>query len=249
MTIPLLWEDMATRHGTVLIFGANTDVGKTVIAAGLALAGLRLGLPTSYLKPVQTGINTDVKAVSRYASDLTACDSLYAWARPVSPHVAALDDCQAPPSAEEVSASIGRWLRAHADSLCLVETAGGVLSPTPDGCLQADIYATHPWSACLLVGDARLGGISTTLCARESLNARGVMIDGVAFVGQHQSEDLGNADFLSHYAHVTRFLNLPPETRPLDTWLVSSAPDFDRLLSRLLAKHRNAQSGPSADLM
>ena len=48
----------------------------------------------------------------------------------------------------------------------VVETAGGVLSPGPNRTLQADLYRPLRLPV-LLVGDAKLGGISTTLSAYE----------------------------------------------------------------------------------
>lgn len=54
----------------------------------------------------------------------------------------------------------------------IVETIGGPLSPGPSHSLQADIYRPLRLPV-LLVGDTRLGGITTTLSAYESLTLRG----------------------------------------------------------------------------
>jgi Mrp family chromosome partitioning ATPase len=49
---------------TYMIWGANTDVGKTVVSSGLALAACQRADPLSilYVKPVQTGFPTDCDA-------------------------------------------------------------------------------------------------------------------------------------------------------------------------------------------
>lgn len=54
----------------------------------------------------------------------------------------------------------------------VVETAGGVASPGPSGSLQCDLYRPFRLPA-ILVGDGRLGGISGTISAYESLKLRG----------------------------------------------------------------------------
>lgn len=48
------------------LFGANTDVGKTVVATTLAMASVRDGRRVFYLKPVSTGplIDADDQYVS-----------------------------------------------------------------------------------------------------------------------------------------------------------------------------------------
>lgn len=67
----------------------------------------------------------------------------------------------------------------------LLETAGGVLSPGPSGSLQADLYRPLRLPT-LLVGDSKLGGISTTLSAFESLHVRGYDLDSVILFEDQQ---------------------------------------------------------------
>lgn len=66
--------------------------------------------------------------------------------------------------------------------LALVECAGGVASPGPGGALQCDGQRALRLP-CLLVADARLGGVSATLCAAEALVARGYDLVAVALPG------------------------------------------------------------------
>ena len=93
---------------THLVFGANTDVGKTVVTAGLARARLlkaataadaAVASPaTHYIKPLQCG-GSDEGWVRRHAeitstaTDLTPISSysaqtLYRWEMASSPHLA-----------------------------------------------------------------------------------------------------------------------------------------------------------------
>jgi dethiobiotin synthetase len=81
-------------------------------------------------------------------------------------------------------------------AVAVVETAGGVSSPGPSGSIQCDILSPLGLPA-LLVGDARLGGISATLCAAEALTARGHALAAVVlFEEAGAAEELGNAEAL-----------------------------------------------------
>ncbi|TFY58462.1 hypothetical protein EVJ58_g6409 [Rhodofomes roseus] len=57
-----------------------------------------------------------------------------------------------------------------------IETAGGIHSPTLSGTTQVDAYRPL-FLPTVLVGDAHLGGISTTISSYESLLLRGYIID------------------------------------------------------------------------
>ena len=54
------------------------------------------------------------------------------------------------------------------NKFALVETAGGVASPSSSGNLQSNVFARCRLPA-ILVGDGRLGGVSVTLTSYESL--------------------------------------------------------------------------------
>jgi len=77
----------------------------------------------------------------------------------------------------------------------LIETAGGVHSPTPNGSSQADIYRPLRLPICL-VADYRLGGISASISAFESLHLRGYDLDAVL---QFKDETYQNHDYLREY--------------------------------------------------
>lgn len=62
----LLW-----RHLRVYtIYGANTDVGKTVVATALCASASRHGHETGYLKPVSTGPETESDSRCKATSTL-----------------------------------------------------------------------------------------------------------------------------------------------------------------------------------
>lgn len=170
------------------IWGANTGVGKTVLSAALLRTAEK---PSLYLKPVQSGFpdDDDAKVVTKHAPNARAA-ILHALAAPVSPDLAA-SLSGAPPisdntilhrTAQGLSSFLSLNSAAHlpARVMALVETAGGVLSPSPQGNLQADAYRPLRLPA-LLLGDATLGGVSSTLAAYEALRLRGYDILAVVF--------------------------------------------------------------------
>ncbi|KDN42513.1 PLP-dependent transferase [Tilletiaria anomala UBC 951] len=120
------------------IFGANTDVGKTIFATGLCIASelLPLSQPaatpaaaalpgerTFYFKPVQTGPRGDWDAghIHRF-SPRTHTTTLHSFPLPLSPHVAAAAAANAGtgtssssiPTDAELAAAAAAWLASTA---------------------------------------------------------------------------------------------------------------------------------------
>lgn len=75
------------------------------------------------------------------------------------------------------------------------ETAGGVHSPGPSGTSQADLYRPLRLPA-VLVGDHKLGGISATISAFESLHLRGYDVESVLLL---KNEQYRNHEYLTSY--------------------------------------------------
>jgi bifunctional dethiobiotin synthetase / adenosylmethionine---8-amino-7-oxononanoate aminotransferase len=90
----------------------------------------------------------------------------------------------------------------------LLETAGGVHSPTPSGSSQADLYRPLRLPV-LLVGDHRLGGISSSISAFESLYVRGYDLNSVLLF---EDEQYKNHEYLRDYfgERGIPLLSLPP---------------------------------------
>jgi bifunctional dethiobiotin synthetase / adenosylmethionine---8-amino-7-oxononanoate aminotransferase len=76
-----------------------------------------------------------------------------------------------------------------------METAGGVHSPTPSGSSQADLYRPLRLPICL-VADHRLGGISASISAFESIHIRGYDLDTVL---QFEDDKYQNHTYLKEY--------------------------------------------------
>jgi len=157
---------------TIVVTGTDTDIGKTVFAAGLAAA-----LGASYWKPVQAGLDEggDASTVARLGvAAARILPSAYALHTPCSPHRAAeIDGVMIDPD---------RLALPSVDGALVVEGAGGVLVPVTRTLLFADLFAR--WQKpVVLVARTGLGTINHSLLSIEALRARGVPILGIAFVG------------------------------------------------------------------
>eukprot|EP00892_Ulva_mutabilis_P009792 jgi/Ulvmu1/7185/UM034_0094.1 len=133
--------------------------------------------------PYQAGVHHPCQATT-----------LFAWSNAVSPHLAAAHDGRAVSDdvvLRQLSSQIASFA-AHPFSssqagvhtptggskLTLIEMAGGICSPGPSGSLQVDLMRPlRPPS--ILIADGRLGGISATLSAYDSLVMRGYDIAAV----------------------------------------------------------------------
>ncbi|TPX75411.1 hypothetical protein CcCBS67573_g03337 [Chytriomyces confervae] len=169
------------RHRSVVTFAANTDLGKTILSTALcrgASSLLKTPSAVAYIKPIQTGFPTD--SDSRFVSSFCPgirSNTLFTFTDPVSPHLAAVTERRQLADATVLQAIHAEMkassdaMRSHRDAFILIETAGGVHSPTASRSLQSNLYKALGL-ASVLVGDSKLGGISTTLTAYESLRAR-----------------------------------------------------------------------------
>ncbi|KAB8260870.1 pyridoxal phosphate-dependent transferase [Aspergillus pseudonomiae] len=192
-----LWRSLRAHQ----VYGANTDVGKTIVSTVLCNAVQRQKSQdqAAFLKPVSTGPldDADDRHIQRHAAGtLTKC--LYQFDEPVSPHIAAQQKKFTVPRDDDILASVHKTLSDWAGSgvnFALVETAGGVHSPGPNGNSQADLYRPLRLPI-VLVADSRLGGISSSISAYESLLLRGYDIHSVLLF---RDEYYKNHEYLRNY--------------------------------------------------
>ncbi|MCL7025998.1 hypothetical protein MKW94_014108 [Papaver nudicaule] len=106
------------------------------------------------------------------------CKTICGWKEAISPHLAVqresgdIEDSWLLDSLQKNFVDGGNDDGDGKRFWTVVETAGGVASPGPSGSLQCDLYRPFRLPA-ILVGDGRLGGISGTISAYESLKLRG----------------------------------------------------------------------------
>ncbi|KAI0833714.1 onanonoxo-7-onima-8-eninoihtemlysoneda [Trametes gibbosa] len=193
------------------VFGANTDVGKTVLTSALVRASAAAGHPVHYLKPVSTGPMSDAddeRVLSLVGKHKRRVQSkcLFRFDDPVSPHLAARRANEnsvverAVPTDDAFVNAVASHIResatqARAPTHMYVETAGGVHSPTLSGTTQLDAYRPL-FLPTVLIGDSRLGGISSTIASYEAMLLRGYIIDAVLLF---RDEYYRNWEYLAPY--------------------------------------------------
>jgi dethiobiotin synthetase len=161
-----------------VVAGTDTDVGKTVFAAGLAAA-----LDGCYWKPVQAGLAEGGDAeIVRRLSGLPADRILpeaYRLTTPASPHLSAEID--------GVSIDTERLLPPNTGQPLIIEPAGGLMVPLTRKKLQIDLMAR--WGLpVILCARTTLGTINHSLLSIEALNNRNIPILGMAFIGDENAE-------------------------------------------------------------
>jgi len=199
------------RRG-LFVTGTDTGVGKTVLCAAL-LHRYRHLAPVRYWKPVQTGIEQDddtaeVRCLAA-ASDAEILNEGVRLKHPVSPHLAArLAD-------DPISLlHLYRMLPKEADSIWIVEGAGGALVPLNNADSMTDLIAMLELPV-LVAARSGLGTINHTRLTVEALRARSLFVAGVVLIGEPNAD---NAEAIEHYgkvpviAQMPRFEPLTPQT-------------------------------------
>ncbi|MDO9558404.1 MAG: dethiobiotin synthase [Syntrophales bacterium] len=220
---------MSSRSGYpgFFITGAGTDVGKTIVCAGLLRKLSRQGRGVA-VKPVQTGCERigdkwrapDLELWRRASFSLSAPPELYCpvcLELPASPHLAAalagftID-------AEDLSAAVEAKLRVH--PWAIVEGAGGPLTPITHAFTILDLILRLNLPV-LLVVDNRLGAINSSLLSLQALRQAGASVLGMVFnetsprrdeLEEHIRRDnrrtitkLGNIPILAEIPHIFDF--------------------------------------------
>jgi dethiobiotin synthetase len=163
----------------IVVTGTDTDVGKTVFAAGLAG-----WLDGAYWKPVQAGLEpeTDSETARRLSGlpDDRVLPEAWRLRTPASPHLAAeIDGVSIDPAALS-PATMERTL--------VVEGAGGLMVPLTRDVLFIDVFAR--WRApVVLCARTSLGTINHTLLSIEALRRRDIPLLGVALIGDAHDEN------------------------------------------------------------
>ena len=186
----------------IVVAGTDTDVGKTVFAAGLTrlLDGL-------YWKPVQAGLDGETdSAVVRRLSGLSPdriLPELWRLKTPASPHLAAERD--------GVTIDIESLSLPVATRPLIVESAGGLLVPLTRRALFIDVFAR--WKApVVLCARTSLGTLNHTLLSLEALQRREIPILGVALCGEAHPDNERTLREMGGVPIVGRLPHLDPLT-------------------------------------
>lgn len=155
----LLEPPPGTPH-RIVVLGTGTDVGKTYLGARLCEALRAQGVRVLGLKPIESGVSASDKsagdaATLRAAAGLGAFP-LYAFVEAIGPHLAARR-AHTSIQLERVLGYVEAQERAHAPTVSVIETAGGVFSPLDERLTNADLAAALRPDVVILVAPDRLG--------------------------------------------------------------------------------------------
>lgn len=180
------------------ITGTDTNVGKTVLSALLVAA-----LNGTYWKPIQTGAceGTDREAVRNWtnAPEDRLLPETYCFSDPVSPHLAAhiaglrID-------ADTINAPV-----AQANSLLIVEGAGGVFAPVNEKALMRDLMV-RVGLPVVVAARTGLGTINHTLLTLAALRDSPLSIRGVVLIGDENTE---NRRAIEYYGKIAIIGHIP----------------------------------------
>ena len=173
----------------LVVTGTDTDIGKTVFAAGLAgFIGAR------YWKPVQAGEPGDRETVAALAGVETVPE-VYRLKLAASPHQASADE----------GIVIDTDKLNPPEGPLVIEGAGGLMVPLTRSTLFIDIFAR--WQLpVILCARTRLGTINHTLLSLEALRTRDIPVCGIAFIGDANEESEG---IIAEKGRVKRLGRLP----------------------------------------
>jgi dethiobiotin synthetase len=163
----------------IVVAGTDTEIGKTVFAAGLADL-----LDACYWKPIQSGLDgeTDSQIVARLGglSHDRILPERYRLKTPASPHHAAeIDGISIDAAALDLPETSARRL--------VIEGSGGLMVPLDRSTLYIDIFARWRLPVVLCARTA-LGTINHSLLSIEALRHRKIELLGIAFIGEANPE-------------------------------------------------------------
>lgn len=169
---------------TFFIAGTDTDVGKTLVAAGLLVAAKNQGLTTAALKPLAAGSqkteaglrNSDALLLQSVITQPLVYEQInpIAMEAAIAPHIAAQQEKRVL-SADRI-AGFCRGSLNQAD-FTLVEGAGGWRVPLNPQETLADVAKILRLPVILVVG-MRLGCISHALLTAEAIRNDGLQLAG-----------------------------------------------------------------------
>ena len=207
------------------ITGTDTGVGKTVVAAALAIVLRESGRDVGVFKPVASGcvrrreglVSEDAEFLAKAVEAPETLEEIspVRFEEPLAPTVAA-----ARAGVEtDLEPMWEAWRRLRdAHEILLVEGIGGILCPVTPVMSVADL-AKEFHLPLLVVARSTLGTINHTALTIEAARARGLAVAGVIINRyNHESPDLAEMTSPDEIQRVTgvRVLGLVPEDRATD---------------------------------
>ncbi len=160
----------------IFVVGTDTEIGKTVVAGGIARALGDRGTDVRAVKPVESGGRDDARFHAEATGTTPEDVCPYFLDEPLSPNVAARRSGKALDYETMLSAVRGR---KDDGAFVVAEGVGGLRVPlTSDGDELADLVADAALPA-LVVGRPSLGTLNHTALTVEALRSRDIDVVGV----------------------------------------------------------------------
>jgi dethiobiotin synthetase len=201
----------------IYIIGTDTEVGKTVVSAGLMHLLLSNKYKAAYFKPVASGQvllngayqSTDasfIKTVSGFAEDQKNITP-FSFKNAVAPHLASRLEGRSIESA--VIKDILQYLKNHY-AWIIAEGAGGLAVPLNDqGFMQYDLIRELGFP-CLLVCRTGLGTINHTLLTLRFAQSAGLTIKGIVMNGNGQTQaETDNIETIRKLSGIPAIFTIP----------------------------------------
>ncbi|OPA79839.1 dethiobiotin synthase [Campylobacter pinnipediorum] len=187
---------------SIFITGTSTDVGKTYISALICKNMSIKNINVGYFKPVASGnikdkngnlIVGDVHFVKEFSGIKFDEKNMYSFAyeRAYSPHLACKFE-KNPPKMDKILKDI-KSISNDSDFL-VIEGSGGIVCPLRwdnEKIMQIDIVRLLGCEV-LIVADAGLGGINSTILTIEYLRSQDIKIKGIILNNFDETSDICN---------------------------------------------------------
>ncbi len=217
----------------IFVTGTGTEIGKTVIAGGLAAVLKQTGIDVGVMKPISTGDTTDaqfLKHAAQVDDELSVINPIF-LRHPLAPSVAArIEDRDIDlRSVETAFATLGQRY-----DFVIVEGVGGIAVPIRDDFLVVQLIQQLQLPI-LIVATTGLGTLNHTLLTVAFAQQFNIQIAGIVLNGLRQ-ETAGLAE-ATNPVEIEKLTGVPvigvvPYEKQLDT----PQPDLT-LLSDIMNQH------------